>query len=169
MYKKELKKVVALFTIFNLLFSTFTYADTVVIGSAPGTNDGRTMSANASTAYLQNQYTGPGLAPNSSLTGLTPIQGVNYQQSNGQNPVAYGANEYIYTTKDNDVVIIKENGNNKYIYKAKTDEVINNVTLFKDGYIIVSTTKGETVIDLSAMNKLISDNIINLQKIKYLK
>ncbi len=98
MYKKELKKVVALFTIFNLLFSTFTYADTVVIGSAPGTNDGRTMSANASTAYLQNQYTGPGLAPNSSLTGLTPIQGINYQQSNGQNPVAYGANDHAPTT-----------------------------------------------------------------------
>ena len=83
--------------------------------------------------------------------------------------VAYGANEYIYTTQDNDVIIIKENGNNKYIYKAKNDEIINNVTLFKDGYIIVSTTKGETIIDLSAMNKLISDNIINLQKIKYLK
>ncbi len=82
--------------------------------------------------------------------------------------VVYGANEYIYTTQDNDVVLIKENGTNKYLYKSK-EENINNICLFKDGYIIISTTKGETIIDLSSMNKLISDNIINLQKIKYLK
>lgn len=82
--------------------------------------------------------------------------------------VVYGANEYIYTTQDDDVVLIKENGTNKYLYKSK-EENINNICLFKDGYIIISTTKGETIIDLSSMNKLISDNIINLQKIKYLK
>lgn len=82
--------------------------------------------------------------------------------------VVYGANEYIYTTQDDDVVLIKENGTNKYLYKSK-EENINNISLFKDGYIIISTTKGETIIDLSSMNKLISDNIINLQKIKYLK
>ena len=82
--------------------------------------------------------------------------------------VVYGANEYIYTTQDDDVVLIKENGTNKYLYKSK-EENINNISLFKDGYIIISTTKGGTIIDLSSMNKLISDNIINLQKIKYLK
>ena len=82
--------------------------------------------------------------------------------------MVYGANEYIYTTQDDDVVLIKENGTNKYLYKSK-EENINNISLFKDGYIIISTTKGETIIDLSSMNKLISDNIINLQKIKYLK
>lgn len=83
--------------------------------------------------------------------------------------VAYGANEYIYSTQENDVVLIKENGTNKYLYKAKTEETLKNVTLFKDGYVIVSTTEGETIIELSTINKIISDNIIILQNIKYLK
>lgn len=84
--------------------------------------------------------------------------------------VAYDANKYIYTTQDNTkVVLLKENNTNKYLYKCKTEEQINDVTLFKEGYIIVSTNRRNAVIDLDAMNELISDNIIYLQKIKYLK
>lgn len=84
--------------------------------------------------------------------------------------VAYGANEYIYTTKDEkSVVLIKENNTNKYLYKCENEEVINNVNFYKEGYIIVATTTKNTIIDLSVANELISDNIINLQKIKYLK
>ena len=77
MYKNIFKRFLALFISLVILLSNLIYADSVVIGVAPGLTDGRTMSANTNTTYLQNLYTGPGTAPNSSITGLTPIQGVN--------------------------------------------------------------------------------------------
>lgn len=85
MCKKYLKRFLSLIVSLIIVLSSFAYADTVVIGVAPGAADGRTMSANTNTPYLQNQYTGPGTLPNSSITGLSPIQGVSYANTNGQN------------------------------------------------------------------------------------
>ena len=85
MCKKCYKKFLSLIVSLVIVLSNLVYADTVVIGVAPGAVDGRTMSANTNTPYLQNQYTGPGTLPNSSTTGLSPIQGVSYTTTNGQN------------------------------------------------------------------------------------
>lgn len=85
MCKKCLKRFLSLIVSLIIVLSSLAYADTVVIGVAPGAADGRTMSANTNTPYLQNQYTGPGTLPNSSITGLSPIQGVSYANTNGQN------------------------------------------------------------------------------------
>ena len=85
MCKKYFKRFLSLIVSLILVLSSFAYADTVVIGVAPGAADGRTISANTNTPYLQNQYTGPGTLPNSAMTGLSPIQGVSYASTNGQN------------------------------------------------------------------------------------
>lgn len=98
MSKNNVRKIIALALVFTMTLVTFTYADTVVIGTAPGMNDGRTMSANAYTPYLQNQITGPGTTPNSSSTNITPMQGVTYQESAGQNPIVNGTRDNSPTT-----------------------------------------------------------------------
>ena len=77
------KKVLSIAICLVLLATNFAYADTVVIGMAPG-SESKTMNANATTTYLQNQFTGPGTLPNSSTTNMTPIQGVSYDYSVGQ-------------------------------------------------------------------------------------
>lgn len=75
------KKFLSLLIVSAVILGNFAYADTVVIGVAPGTADGRTVSANANTTFLQNQYTGPGTLPNSQSTNITPIQSVNFNNS----------------------------------------------------------------------------------------
>lgn len=103
MYKKYMKKFLALFISLVIALFNLTYADNVVLGIAPGLVDGRTISANTNTTYLQNLYTGPGLAPNSSVTGLTPIQVTNNSSVettntyNNVNTTAY-TNNYPYNT-----------------------------------------------------------------------
>ena len=87
MYKKLYKKFLSLLICLVVITSNLVKADTVIIGSAPGLNNGRTISANTNTSYLQNQFTGPGTLPNSSMTGITPIQGVSVDYSAGQQSV----------------------------------------------------------------------------------
>ena len=80
----------------------------------------------------------------------------------------YDAAEYIYTTTDNkNIVLIKRNGVNEYIYKS--DSIIENVNLFKEGYIIAKENDKNIVIDLDTNKEVENDNIINLYNIKYLK
>lgn len=81
MMKKNniIKRVFSLILVLILSTSSLTYADTVVIGSAPtsyGTD--KVIASNASgTTFLQNSTNGPGLAPSSAyLYGQSPIQGV---------------------------------------------------------------------------------------------
>lgn len=83
MFKSFSKKLMAMALCLALLLINIAYADTVVVGVAPG-SESRTMSANAATTYLQNQFTGPGTLPNSSTTNYSPIQGVSYDYSVGQ-------------------------------------------------------------------------------------
>lgn len=83
MFKSFSKKVLSITISITLLLVNLVYADTVVVGVAPGT-ESRSMSANAATTYLQNQFTGPGTLPNSSVTNYSPIQGVSYDYSAGQ-------------------------------------------------------------------------------------
>lgn len=86
MYKSFPKKFLSIMMCLMLLLSSVTYADNVVVGMAPGSSisGNKTMTQNAGTTYLQNQYSGPGLLPNSSITYNTPIQGVNYGQTSAQ-------------------------------------------------------------------------------------
>ena len=78
MFKSFSKKVLSITLCFILVVMNLAYADTVVVGVAPGTSSGtKSMSSGVNTPYLQNQYTGPGLLPNSSTTNYSPIQGVN--------------------------------------------------------------------------------------------
>ena len=74
MSSKIIKKILSLMLCFVLLLTSFTYADTVVIGAAPNSTD-KTLSQSATTTFLQNQYTGPGTMPSSSnMLGSSPIQ-----------------------------------------------------------------------------------------------
>lgn len=83
MCKSFSKKFLSITICLVLLATNLAYADTVVVGMAPG-SESKSMNANATTTYLQNQFTGPGLLPNSSTTNMTPIQGVSYDYSVGQ-------------------------------------------------------------------------------------
>ncbi|MBR4315128.1 MAG: hypothetical protein IKP66_09490 [Lachnospiraceae bacterium] len=85
MFKSLSKRVLSIVVCLALLLTNLVYADTVVVGVAPGTGTKNMSSSAASTTYLQNQFTGPGLLPNSSTTNYSPIQGVSYDYSVGQN------------------------------------------------------------------------------------
>ena len=82
MYKSFSKRALSIIMSIVLFSTTVVYADNVVIGTAPGMGD-KTQSINATTTYLQNQYSGPGLKPNSSITFDTPIQGVTVDSFTG--------------------------------------------------------------------------------------
>lgn len=82
--------------------------------------------------------------------------------------VPYGANQYIYTNSDNSsILLIKNSDINKYLYKF--DEKINNINLFKEGYLVVSTENKNILIDIDTEKEINTDNIINLYDIKYIK
>lgn len=82
--------------------------------------------------------------------------------------VPYGANQYIYTNSDNSsILLIKNSDINKYLYKF--DEEINNINLFKEGYLVVSTKNKNILIDIDTEKEINTDNIINLYDIKYIK
>ena len=83
MCKSFSKRILSVSICFAMLATSLTYADTVVVGVAPG-NQSKTVNTNATTTYLQNQFTGPGTLPNSSVTNTTPIQGVSVDYSVGQ-------------------------------------------------------------------------------------
>ena len=82
MYKSFSKKALSIIMSIVVLSTTVIYADNVVVGTAPGMGD-KVQSMNATTTYLQNQYSGPGLQPNSSITFNTPIQGVSVDSFTG--------------------------------------------------------------------------------------
>lgn len=82
--------------------------------------------------------------------------------------VPYGANQYIYTNSDNSsILLIKNSDINKYLYKF--DEEINNINLFKEGYLVVNTENKNILIDIDTEKEINTDNIINLYDIKYIK
>ena len=80
------KKFLSIMMSVVLLSTSIVFADNVVIGTAPGVGSigNKTVTQNAGTTYLQNQYSGPGLLPNSSVTYNTPIQVPDYSQQSGQ-------------------------------------------------------------------------------------
>ena len=86
----------------------------------------------------------------------------------------FGAKEYVYLSNDKqDVIHITKENTNEYIYRNKTKKQesndVKNIVLFKDGHVLVVTDKEKTIIDLTSNTKIIIDNIMNLQNIKYLK
>lgn len=93
MCKSFPKRILSITLSIVLLSTTIIYADNVVVGVAPSSMD-KTQNLNASTTYLQNQYSGPGLLPNSSITYNTPIQGVSIDQSTGNvvSALSYSSN-----------------------------------------------------------------------------
>lgn len=86
MYKSFPKRFLSIIICLILFLSSISYADTVVVGVAPGSglNGNKIINQNASTTYLENQYSGPGILPNSSITHNSPIQVQNLNQSSGQ-------------------------------------------------------------------------------------
>ena len=89
--------------------------------------------------------------------------------------IPYEANKYIYITNDRkSAVIINDKNINKYLFNIQDNsdlskETINNIAFCKDGYLRITTKSKEIVIDLNSENVEESDNIMNLQNIKYLK
>lgn len=78
--------------------------------------------------------------------------------------VPYDAAKYIYTTSDKkNVILISDSGTNNYLYKAKNK--IENINLFKEGYIVLE----DVVIDLDTEKEVESKSISDLHSIKYLK
>ncbi|MBO6119768.1 MAG: hypothetical protein J6P02_04820 [Lachnospiraceae bacterium] len=154
-------KALALTLSLTIVATSFAYADTVVVGVAPGT-ESRTMSANATTTYLQNQYTGPGLLPNSATTNYSPIQGVSYDYSVGQslsNIDSNGAENKGPTTH----TITSPGANNALLntVTGTTNVITNGAT---SGRVSTTNTedKGPTVHEISAPSAdgepLTSDN-----------
>lgn len=91
MCKSFSKKGLSFALCFALVMSNLVYADTVVVGVAPGVGN-KNVDLNASTTYLQNQNTGPGLMPSSATTNYSPIQGVSYDYSAGQSISNFDSN-----------------------------------------------------------------------------
>lgn len=91
MCKSFSKKGLSFVLCFALVMSNLVYADTVVVGVAPGVGN-KNVDLNASTTYLQNQNTGPGLMPSSATTNYSPIQGVSYDYSAGQSISNFDSN-----------------------------------------------------------------------------
>lgn len=91
----NIKKILSLTVCFVLLTNTLAYADTVIIGAAPTSND-KAIVQNASnnSTFLQNQYTGPGTMPSSSNNlGTSPLMaGISYDNSVGQQAAMIDAN-----------------------------------------------------------------------------
>jgi hypothetical protein len=82
--------------------------------------------------------------------------------------IPFDASEYIYTTQDRkNLILIKKSGDSEYLYKSKNE--INNINLFKEGYVIFEEDDKNIVIDLDTSDEIEDDNIINLHNIKYLK
>lgn len=148
------KRVIAITMCIVFALSNFAYADTVVIGSAPGSGN-RTMDTNATTTYLQNQYTGPGLLPNSSRTNYTPIQGVSYDQSIGQASASVDENGVSYDGPSTKIITSPAANNAEIAAVTGTSNVIaNGVNLSKSDetgtadagpttYEILSPTAGD--------------------------
>lgn len=67
-------KILSLVLCLTLCVNGIAYADTVVIGAAPNSAE-KSVSQQANTTFLQNQYTGPGTLPTSSNNlGSSPLQ-----------------------------------------------------------------------------------------------
>lgn len=72
--KNNLFKIIISLCLSILLLCNFSYADVVVIGTAPGATNGKNVAQNVGTNFIQSQYTGPGTLPSSANTGASPIQ-----------------------------------------------------------------------------------------------
>ncbi len=150
MCKSSPRKFLSILLSIVMLLTTIVYADNVVIGVAPNSM-GKTQNLNATTTYLQNQYSGPGLLPNSSITYNTPIQGVNIDQSTGNvvTSLSYSSNTSdtgpktttITSPADNNVAISNRRQNAQVI----TNGLINNSVQTAN-----TSDSGPTVYEISA-------------------
>lgn len=161
MFKSLSKRIFSIVVCLALLLTNLVYADTVVVGVAPGT-DTKNMTSNASsTTYLQNQFTGPGLLPNSSTTNYSPIQGVSYDYSVGQSLSNVDQNG---TENKGPTVttIVSPGAHNKELATVTgSSKVIANGVVFSSGDDR-SADKGPTFHEISSPSanneSLISDN-----------
>ena len=127
MCKSFSKKIWSITICMALLVCNLVYADSVVIGSAPGVGaNNRVMDTNASTTFLQNQYSGPGIMPNSSVTGYSPIQTSN-GVATGQASTKIDSNG-VSDTGPNPTYIAspKSAGESQQLYGKKSTGTISN-------------------------------------------
>ena len=134
-----------------VLFSnSVIYADNVVVGVAPNSMD-KAQNLNASTTFLQNQYSGPGLLPNSSITYNTPIQGVSIDQSTGNvvSSLSYSSNTS--DTGPKTVTITSPSAHNTAVSANRQSAQVITNGLVNDAVQTANTSDtGPTVHEISA-------------------
>lgn len=143
------KKILSFLLCFMLILPNAVYADTVVIGAAPGTT-GKNQSQAATTTYLQNQYTGPGTVPNSSTTGTSPIQGFSTDTSVGQT-YAMVDNNGVADSGPNYQTITSPGAHNAYLASnTNTAKVIANGASFTGNNDTGTEDKAPQVTEIKA-------------------
>lgn len=133
------------------LLCNLTYADTVVIGSAPNSNNtGKTMTLQSGGMYMQNLTTGPGTLPSSSTNlAVTPIQSAAMTQT---------ANNIKYASVDSNNVsdtgpttqTISSPGANMAMLNNSNSNVIANNAMFKGESSSSTSDSGPTVTEITA-------------------
>lgn len=113
-----------------------------------------------------------------SADGLNVFKNI-YNYYNGQSTssiknntyfIPYDEFKYIYITNDRkNIVRINDSGSNEYIYKVEDDNLIEDITFYKEGYIEFRV--GDEILNLELDTKTISvsDNITCLNNIKFIK
>ena len=150
MCKSFPKKFLSIILCMVMLLTTLAYADNVVIGVAPNSME-KTQNLNATTTYLQNQYSGPGLLPNSSITYNTPIQGVSIDQSTGNvvSSLSYSSNTS--DTGPRTTTITSPAANNATVSARRQNAQVITNGLINDSVQTANTSdSGPTVHEISA-------------------
>lgn len=150
MCKSFPKKFLSIILCMVMLLTTLAYADNVVIGVAPNSME-KTQNLNATTTYLQNQYSGPGLLPNSSITYNTPIQGVSIDQSTGNvvSSLSYSSNTS--DTGPRTTTITSPASNNATVSARRQNAQVITNGLINDSVQTANTSdSGPTVHEISA-------------------
>lgn len=139
-------------------------------------NNEEIIASNVNEIYYYNYYERDRLIYDTTLDGTNIFKNI-YNFYTGQITnsiknntyfVPYESSKYVYTSSDNmNVILIGKNGTNEYLYKSENK--IEDVVFYKEGYIILKINDKEIVINLNTGNQIESDNIINLNNIKYLK
>ena len=127
MFKSFSKKVLLILICLILLANNLVYADTVVVGVAPG-NGTKNIDSNATTTYLQNQYNGPGIMPSSAMTNYSPMQGVSVDYSVGKQLSAIDSNN----TSDGGPTV--KNISSPAAHNKMLSESTGNVNVISNGF-----------------------------------
>lgn len=133
------------------LLCNLTYADTVVIGSAPNSNNtGKTMTLQSGGMYMQNLTTGPGTLPSSSTNlAVTPIQSAAMTQIS--NNIKYASVDSNNVSDSGPTTqTITSPGANMAKMNNSNSNVISNGAVFGGVTGTTTSDNGPTVTEISA-------------------